>query len=373
MIEQESIPITKPSITQLEINQVCDAITNGWGSKCYEYIHKFQDVYADFIGTNHALATSSCTGALHLTLMGLGIGEGDEVIMPDVTWIASVSPIMYVGATPVFVDIDLDTWCINPDLIRNKITARTKAILVVHLYGSVVDMDPILEIAKEYGLKVIEDAAEAIGSEYKGKKVGGIGDAGVFSFHGTKTMTTGEGGMVVTNDDKLIKKISILNDHGREPEEKRVFWVNQYGYKYKMSNLDAALGFAQMKRINDLIDKKREIFSWYKEEFSDLPILQMNKETIGTKNSYWMPTIIFSSKKKPFSREDLTNYLGERKIHCRPFFYPLSSLPFFNNVLENEVSYSLAPNGVNLPSYHDLRREQVSRIAESIKNFIQKK
>ncbi len=191
------IPYAKPSISELEIKYVTDAITNGWAEHCYDYIKRLQISFQDYLGVKYALATSSCTGALHLALAALGIEEEDEVIVPDITWVASVVPVVYLKAKPVFVDILPDSWCIDPDKIEQAVTERTKAIVVVHLYGNLVEMDAVLEIARKYNLPVIEDAAEALGSEYKGKKAGSMGDFGVFSFHGTKTMTTGEGGMDV--------------------------------------------------------------------------------------------------------------------------------------------------------------------------------
>ena len=258
------IPITKPSITLKEINYVNDAITNGWGDKCYDYIFKFQEKFKTYLNVNHCLATSSCTGALHLALMSLNISKDDEIICPDITWIASVSPIKYINAIPIFVDIEKDSWCINPDEIEKSITKKTKAILAVHLYGNICNMEKIMNIAKKYNLYVIEDAAEALGSLYKGKKCGTIGDIGVFSFHGTKTMTTGEGGALVTNNKFLFDTCKILNDHGRNPILNKTFWMDQIGYKYKMSNIQAALGLAQIERIEELLLRKREIFYFYK-------------------------------------------------------------------------------------------------------------
>ena len=256
------IPINKPSITNLEIKYANDAVKNGWGEKCYDYINKFENSFKTHIGSKYSAATSSCTGAIHLALMALGIKKGDEVILPEITWVASVEPVLYIGAKPVFVDVLEDTWCIDPKAIEKAITKKTKAIILVHIYGSVCEMDEIMKIARRYDLKVLEDAAEGIGSEYKGKKVGSIGDAGVFSFHGTKTITTGEGGIVVSNSIDLIKKIKVLNDHGRNSDDPdhKPYWMRNYGYKYKISNVQAAIGCAQVERIDELIQKKRKIF-----------------------------------------------------------------------------------------------------------------
>ncbi len=361
------IVITKPSITELEINYVTDAISHGWGAKCYEYIHRFEKKFADFLGVKYSLATSSCTGAIHLALMALGVKAGDEVIIPDITWIASVEPVLYIGAKPIMVDILPDTWCIDPSKIESVITPNTKAIIVVHLYGNLVDMDAVMRIADKYNIKVLEDAAEAFGSEINGKKAGSIGHAGVFSFHGTKTISTGEGGMMVTNDERVYQNSVILNDHGRDPKIGKTFWMENYGYKYKISNLQAAMGCAQIERAQELIDKKREVFNWYKYELSEFPGI-LNPEYFGTKNSYWMPTLVMDD---PFNRDSLFLYLKNKNIDSRPFFYPLSSLPMFESKYGNSVSYSIYPRGINLPSHSELTRSDVAYVCKSLRDFFE--
>jgi perosamine synthetase len=363
----EKIPITRPSITSLEIEYVNDAVANGWGSKCYDYIYRFEKEFATYQETKFALATSSCTGAIHIALMALGVQAGDEVIVPEITWIASVEPILYIGAKPVFVDVLPDTWCIDPEKIEAAITDKTKAIIPVHVYGNLCEMDKIMEIARKHKLVVLEDAAEALGSEYKESKAGSIGDAGVFSFHGTKAMTTGEGGMLVTNNENLFTRAKILNDHGRDPKIGKTFWMAEYGYKYKMSNIQAALGCAQLQRIGELIDKKREIFGWYRELLADLPCI-INSERPGTKNTYWMPTAIIDDTIN-FDREALFAYMKENNIDSRPFFYPLSSLPMFEKKATNTVSYDIYKRGINLPSYHDLDIENVKYVVNCLKYF----
>jgi perosamine synthetase len=363
----KKIPITKPSITELEISYVNDAIRNGWGEKCYDYIIQFEKEFAKYEGTNHALATACCTGAIHLALMALGVKSGDEVIAPDITWIASIEPVLYIGAKPVFVDVLPDTWCIDPKKIEAAITPKTKAIIVVHLYGNVCEMDEIMAIAKKHNLVVLEDAAEGLGSEYKGKKCGSIGDVGVFSFHGTKTMATGEGGMLVTNSTEIFEKAKILNDHGRNPKdpENKMFWMRDYGYKYKMSNLQAAMGVAQLERIEELVAKKRLVFDWYKSLLSDMPCT-LNPEQIHTKNSYWMPTVVFK-KELNFDREAFFAYCKTQNIDSRPFFFPLSSLPMFEEKRENKISYDIYERAINLPSFHDITFEEVESVVNVIK------
>ena len=366
----KKIPINKPSITDLEISYVNDAIANGWGEKCYDYILKFEKSFASYQNTKHALATSSCTGAIHLALMALGIKAGDEVIVPEITWIASVEPILYIGAIPVFVDVLEDTWCIDPVKITAAITQKTKAIIPVHVYGNLCDMDAIMQIAAEHNLVVLEDAAEGLGSVYKGTKAGSIAHAGVFSFHGTKTMSTGEGGMLVTNRTEVYENAKILNDHGRNPKDpdNKMFWMRNYGYKYKMSNLQAAMGVAQIERIEELVEKKRQIFKWYAEFLKDVPC-KLNPENINTKNSYWLPTAIID-KSICFDRNVFFQFMKSKNIDSRPFFYPLTSLPMFKDNRENIISYSIYERGINLPSFHDMKYDEVKYISILIESFI---
>ena len=262
------INYTKPSITSLEIQYASDAAANGWGDRCYEYISRFEAKFKEHLGVQYAIATSSCTGALHMGMAALGIGPGDEVIMADTNWIATASPIVHLGAKPIFVDILPDTWCIDPALVEKAITPRTKAIVAVHLYGNLCEMDQLIAIGNKYGIPVIEDAAEAIGSIYKGKRAGSIGKFGSFSFHGTKTMTTGEGGIFVTNDPDLYEHVLTLSNHGRARNQVKQFWPNMVGFKYKISNIQAAIGCGQIERIEELIGRKKEIFSYYKNALS---------------------------------------------------------------------------------------------------------
>lgn len=366
---REKIAITKPSITDLEISYVTDAITTGWGSRCYDYIYRFEKQFAAYQQTDYALATSSCTGAIHLALMALGVKAGDEVIVPDITWIASIEPVLYIGAKPVFVDVLPDSWCIDPVSIEKAITPKTKAIIVVHLYGNAVEMDKIMDIASRHNLVVLEDAAEGLGTEYKGKKAGSIGHAGVFSFHGTKTVVTGEGGMLVTGSKEVWERAKILNDHGRNPKDNKTFWMKEYGYKYKMSNLQAALGCAQIERVDELVDRKRLIFSWYRELLKGFPCV-LNPEPSYTKNSYWMPTMVID-KKISFDRDQFFAHMKECNIDSRPFFYPLTSLPMFEDKPENTVSYDIYYRAINLPSYHDLKHEDAAYVIDCLKKFIQ--
>jgi perosamine synthetase len=364
----EKIHYTKPSITDLEVQYATDAAKNGWGERCYDYIYKFENLFKEHLNIKYTMATSSCTGAMHIGLSALGISYEDEVILADINWIASAAPITYLGAKPIFVDILADTWCIDPSKIEDAITPKTKAIIAVHLYGNLCNMDEIMNIARKHNLYVIEDAAEAIGSIYKGKRAGTIGDFGVFSFHGTKTITTGEGGMFVTNNEGLYEKANILNSHGRNPKNPKQFWAETIGFKYKISNIQAAIGCAQMERIDELINKKREISFEYNKELSQINNLTMNpipKEK-DTQYGYWMPTLIFD-KKLGYDREKLLKIFKQNNIDGRVFFYPLSSLPMFEEKLENRVSYGIFERGINLPSYHEINNQDLSCIINIIK------
>lgn len=362
---------TKPSITEKEVEYATDAAKNGWGDRCYEYISQFEKKFCDFTGAQYAIATSSCTGALHMGLAALGVGHGDEVILADTNWIASAAPITYLGAKPVFVDVLSDTWCINPDQIEAAITPKTKAIIAVHLYGNLCEMDRLLEIGLKHGIPVIEDSAEAIGSYWNGHHAGTLGAFGAFSFHGTKTLTTGEGGMFITQDRTLYEKVLTLSNHGRAAGQTRQFWPDMVGFKYKMSNIQAAIGCGQMDRIGELVARKREIFNFYKKQLCNIAGISMNPEKSGTINGYWMPTVLFSTE-SGVTREMLQVKFADENIDARVFFWPLSSLPPFQPVRENCVAWDIPGRAINLPSFHDITEEEQMRVVEILINCIPK-
>lgn len=359
------IHYTKPSITELEVAYATDAARNGWGERCYEYINRFEEVFAGHLGVPRAIATSSCTGAMHMGLAGLGVGPGDEVILGDINWIASAAPVTYLGAKPVFVDVLQDSWCLDPACVEEAITPRTKAIIAVHLYGNLCDMDRLLEIGNRHGIPVIEDAAEAIGSQWRGQRAGSMGAFGTFSFHGTKTVTTGEGGMFVTGDEALYQRVLTLSNHGRVAGQARQFWPDVVGFKYKMSNLQAAVGCAQMERIDELIEAKRRIFRFYAAALEDLPCA-LNPEPAGTVNGYWMPTMVVDER-VPFDREELLASFKLDQIDGRVFFWPLSLLPMFEPQPDHLVAYGTYRRAVNLPSYHDLTVPEQQRVVAAVK------
>ena len=364
-----SVPYTRPSITELEVRYATDAAANGWGDDCYAYIEKFETAFKEYLGVQYAIATSSCTGALHMGMAALGIGRGDEVILADTNWIATVSPLVHLGAKPVFVDILPDTWCLNPEQVLAAIMPNTKAIIAVHLYGNVCDMKQLLEIGEMHGIPVIEDAAEAIGSSVRSQRAGSIGAFGAFSFHGTKTLTTGEGGMFVTNDAGLYERVLTLSNHGRARNQSKQFWPEVVGFKYKMSNIQAAIGCAQLERVRELVDRKREIFAAYKSGLRSIESVQMNAEPPHTINGMWMPTVVFDEA-ACISRERLLLAFREEGIDARTFFWPLSSLPMFTSATYNTNAWTIPERAINLPSFHDMPGESLERVIAVIKGLV---
>ena len=361
---------TKPSITDLEVRYAADAAAFGWGERCYEYISRFEKLFCSYLGVKFAIATSSCTGALHLGLAGLGIGPGDEVILADINWIATVAPVTYLGATPVLVDIVPASWCIDPVQVESAVTTRTKAIVATHIYGNLCDMEALLSIGTRHGIPIVEDAAEALGSQFQGNKAGSMGRFGVFSFHGTKMLTTGEGGMFVTNDAELYEAVLTLSNHGRSKHQVKQFWPDLIGFKYKMSNIQAAIGCAQMERIEQLVSRKREIFKYYDAKLRNYPQLRMNPEPQGSVNAFWMPTVVFAPE-TGVTREQIQQAFSEADIDARVFFWPLSSLELLPGASRNNhVAADVSTRAFNLPSYHDITDDEQDRVVQVLRKLI---
>jgi perosamine synthetase len=364
----KKIYYTKPSVGDREIEYALDAVRNGWGERCYDYIKRFERNFADYLGVKHAVATSSCTGALHLGLAASNIGPGDEVILGDINWVASAAPVFYSGATPILVDVLEDSWCLDPEAVVRAITSKTKAIIAVHLYGNLAAMDELTVIARQHGLQLIEDAAEALGSRYKGNKAGAMSSFSVFSFHGTKVMTTGEGGMLATNDAALCRRVEQLNNHGRAAGDMRQFWPSELGHKYKMSNVQAAVGCAQLERIDELVARKRDIFSRYHNAFrAALPDAKMNPEPEGAFNSYWMPTLVLPERLRG-RRDAILESMQRSGIDSRVFFPPLSDTPVFKDLPRVHTcrAHDLSQRALNLPSYHDLSPNDQQFVIDSV-------
>jgi perosamine synthetase len=368
------IPIAGPSITEREIAYVTDAARTGWYATANVYIDKFERAVADFTKRKFAISLPSCTSGLHLALAARGIAAGDEVIVPDCTWIASVAPVSYVGAQLVFADIDPVTWCLDPVRVRRAITPRTKAIIAVDLYGGMPALAELESIARERGLLLIEDSAEAIGSWLNGRPAGNFGDVSVFSFHGSKTVTTGEGGMLVTDDPALYERCMILRDHGRRAGD-TFFYNQEIGFKYKMSALQAAIGLAQMERIDELMGRKQKIFGWYKEALSGLD-LTLNAQPEGTFNSYWMVTAVFPRDFR-MNKAEIVAALAREGVDTRPFFHPLTTIPAFRNHpqaqsgrQDNPVCYAVSERAINLPSALSLERASIDTVAAAVRTLL---
>lgn len=368
------IPVAGPWITAKEIESVADAAANAWYGNAGVYNQRFEAAFAAYVARRHAISLPSCTSALHLALVSHDVGPGDEVVLADVNWIASAAPITYVGATPVFADIDRRSWCLSATTLEACLTPRTKAVIIVNLYGNMPDMDSVLAAAQRHDLVVIEDAAESIGSQYKGRKAGGFGHASTFSFHGSKTLTTGEGGMLLTDDEKVHQRCLFLRDHGREPGDK-LFFNTEVAFKYKMSALQAALGLAQLDRVEEILERKRAIFVWYREGLEGVEGITLNQDLPDVLSSYWMVTVVWDAGLGRDKR-GVMEALGQRGVETRPFFHPLSSLPAYAGSPQadaarqrNTVAYEIAPCGVNLPSALSVTREQVRYVCEQVRDL----
>lgn len=365
---KQMITTAGPSISSKELAYVFDATRNGWYENCSNYLAKFEEQFAHYLGIKHALTTSSCTGALHLALAGLGIGPGDEVIVPDITWVATANAVTYVGATPVFCDVDLKTWCIDPIAIENAISERTKAIVPVHLYGHPAPMHQVMQIARRYNLFVVEDAAASLGSEILGRKTGTFGDVACFSFQGTKLMTTGEGGMLVTDDDALFARIHKIWDQGRDP--RRTFWIDYPGLKYKMSNLQAALGLAQLERIDELIAAKRKIFSWYEENLKDVKEVRLHTEPEGSRSNYWMSSLSLTEA-SGLDRDQFMSALRKFGVDPRPVFPAISQYPIWSREQSPQPNaLKISANSLYLPSKVSLKRSEADYVCNVIREIV---
>jgi perosamine synthetase len=370
----DRIPVAGPWVTDVEVQYVAEAAANDWYGTAAQSVVLFESEFARYLDVKHAAAVPHATSALHLAMLALGVGPGDEVIVPETTWVASAAPIVYLGATPVFADIDRDTWCMDAASLARCVNARTKAIVTVDLYGSIPDMAAIGELAK--GIPIIEDAAQPIGASWHGAPAGTLGDIGVFSFHGTKTMTTGEGGMLVTDRTDLFERVSTMRDHGRTRVNHRLFTTDEIGFKYRMSSLQAAFGRAQLSRINELLDKKAQIFGWYEARLSGIPGIQLNFHRPEVTNTFWMVTLVVDPSYL-LSTRDMMVYFDRQSIDTRPFLPPLSSLAAFsaydtvNGASErNPVAYDIAARSINLPSALMLSEAQVDRVCAHVRELL---
>jgi perosamine synthetase len=358
------IPVYQPSLTGNEKKYVNECLDSTWISSKGKYVGLFEEKFASYIGIQHAATVSNGTVALHLALLALGIGAGDEVIVPTLTYIASVNAIAYTGATPVFVDSLADTWQMDPEDVARKITPRTRGVMAVHLYGHACDLGSLRTICDQHGIFLIEDCAEAIGSQYKGRHVGNFGDISTFSFFGNKTITTGEGGMVITNDETLFDR--SVHFKGQGLAKHRQYWHDVIGYNYRMTNICAAIGLAQLEQAEKFIKRKIEIAAIYKKELNGIDV-EFHEQHEDVLHSYWMCSLLVP---QPKHRDPFRDHLQNEGIETRPLFYPAHTMPMYSNKYQKHpVAENLGWRGVNLPSYPSLKDNELQFIIDRIKEF----
>ncbi len=358
------IPVYQPYLSGNEKKYVNECLDSSWISSKGEFIVKFEKNFAQYIGINHATSVTNGTVALHLALAALGIKAGDEIIVPTLTYIASVNTIVQAGAKPVFIDSLESTWQLDPEAIKKKISPKTRAVMAVHLYGHPCDMEALAKICREYDLYLIEDCAEAFGTYYDNQHVGTFGDISTFSFYGNKTITTGEGGMVVTSNEELYRRCAQLKNQGVSSH--LMYWHDTIAYNYRMTNLCAAIGLAQLEQVSDILEKKRQIAQWYATDLNNLP-LRTHIEVGKVKHSYWMCSILLNDAQH---RDSLRTYLSQAGVETRPLFYPVHTMPMYSTPAEKyPVAESLGSRGINLPSWPGLTRAQVKTVTDKIREY----
>jgi len=371
------IPSAGPSITDEEIRLVTEAVKYGWYENMNMHIDQFVAEFSAYTGKKYCLPTANCTSAIHLALLGLGIGQGDEVIVPDITWVASAAPVNYVGAQIVFCDIDKNSFCLAPQSFERSITERTKAVVAVGLAGNIPEMDEIRNIANRHNIQIIEDAAESLGARYKGQKAGSLGDVGVFSFNATKIAIAGQGGMIVTDDEGLYDRFKMTAHLGIDKSpDARYYWSNEIGYNYNWTNIQAALALAQLRRIDELVDIKRRIHGWYTEGLEGMDGIQLSQEPADVQSTFWLNTVHVSPEFE-MGKEELKERFSNYNIDARPFFYPISSMPPYAQYCtgkdmkqENPVSYEVSPYVICLPSAFSHTEDDIAYVCDSFRKIL---
>jgi len=367
-INKIKYPVSIPSITALEKKFVNEAINSGWVSSLGPFINKFEDKFSKYIGCEYSLCTSSGTTALHLALASLGIKEGDEVIIPNLTFVATSNAVSYTGAKPIIIDVERDTGCLDINLLKESITKYTKAIIPVHLYGNPAKINEICEIAKNNDIKVVEDVSEALGAKYGEKTLGSIGDIGCFSLYGNKIITSGEGGVLTTNNKNIYEKAKYLRDHAMSKEKR--YWHTEIGYNYRMTNLQAALAYAQLTRVDEILEKRWDIYLRYESNLQDSRFFDFYKINKDSKSNgvNWLTSIIFKEEFLLY-KEEVIEKLKQKGIDSRSFFYPMSKLPIHEsyNKQNFKISEYLSKAGLSLPTYDDLSTKDIDIICSEIK------
>jgi len=357
------IPVAAPIMGEKELEYVTDCVRSGWVSSLGEYVKRFETGFAAYCGVSHGVATHNGTVALHLTLTALGIGPGDEVVIPTLTFVATANAVSYTGATPVFVDSEEESWNIDPQAVASAITPRTRAIIAVHLYGHPAQMEPLQQLAAKHDVSLIEDAAEAHGAKYRGQRTGSLGDVAMFSFYGNKIITTGEGGMIVTDDHALIERCLFLENQAKSISDP--YYHSEIGYNYRMTNMQAALGVAQLERIDEFIAARLRNAAHYRERLSGVPGLVMPPQADWAQNVYWMFSVLVEPEFGA-DRDQVMAGLRHREIETRPLFYPLHSLPMYDSGQSLPVAERIGRTGLNLPSGSGLTPNEVDIVCDAL-------
>jgi perosamine synthetase len=357
------LPVAEPFLGEEELRYVSECVLTGWVSSKGRFVQRFEELFAQRCEVEHAVSCSNGTAALHLALLALGLGPGDEAIVPSLTFVATANAVAYTGATPILVDSEPRTWNLDPELVAAAIKTRTKAIVPVHLYGHPADLDPILELGREHGIPVLEDAAEAHGALYKGRPVGALGDVGVFSFYGNKIVTTGEGGMVVTNRADLAERVRMFRDHGMDPG--RRYWHTVLGYNYRLTNLQAALGVAQLEKLDAILAAKSRVASRYAEGLAGVPGIVLPPAEPWARNVHWLYSVLVEEQ-FGLGRDELMAELDAAGVESRPFFIPVHRQPLYDRGERLPVAERLADTGLSLPSAVTLAPDEVDRVVQAI-------
>ena len=366
-----------PSITQAEIDLVTEAIREGWQEKMSWYIDRFIDEFSQYVGIEYCLPTAHCTDAIHLAMLAMEIGSGDEVIVPDLTWVASAAPILYVGATPIFADVDPVSWCVTAESIESRITSRTKAVVVVDLLGNMPEWKEIIDLCQKHGIRIIEDAAEGLGATYERKQAGTFGEVSLFSFNATKLIMSGQGGALCTNDPDIYKKAKLYSHHGIDKElTGKYYWSNVIGYNYNWTNIQAALALAQLKRIDELISYKKWLFREYEKGVGDIEGLQLSAAKSNVDPTFWISVAIVDPQ-YGMNKEEIVRRFAEYQIDMRPLFYPISSMPPFQPYVTGEnmsevtpITYQLSEYGVCFPNGNNLNEDDVAYVCDVFKGIL---
>jgi perosamine synthetase len=368
---KRNIPVAAPMLVGNEKAYVMDCLDSTWISSTGKYVEQFESSFAEFCESRHAISCCNGTVALHLALVALGLQPGDEVIVPTLTFVATANVVSYCGAKPIFVDVDPETWTINPDSIEEKINSRTRGIIVVHLYGQPANLDPILNLAQKHGLFVVEDAAEAHGARYKGKRVGALAHVGAFSFYGNKALTTGEGGMLTTNDEALAAKLRLLRGQGMDPKKR--YWHPVIGYNYRMTNVAAALGLGQLEKADWHLERRATVAHWYQERLKAIDGIRWQAEQEWATRIYWMFSIVL--EKQAGNRDEVMAELEQAGIEVRPLFYPMHMLPPYQAEVGDNlfpVAEGISQCGFSLPTWAGLSNEDLEYVTDILVQCLNK-